>query len=157
MATLVSEVYDSFLTNISDYRLATSSEVDIEETLKRYLKKAKSKFPQMSRKLNIEVNNESEEYFCEIIKNKNNESEIIPTTLSDLEVEIISTLMTVEYLRPQVLSTKILSQHLSDKDFKINSQANHLKELNLLYRQLKKESAIMLTKYSYQKLIEENE
>lgn len=157
MVTLVSEVYDSFLTNISDYRLATSSDADIEETLKRYLKKAKSKFTAISHRLNIDVNSENEEYFCEITKDNLNKDVIIPTVLSDLEIEIISTLMTVEYLRPQVLSTKILSQHLSDKDFKINSQANHMKELNLLYRQLKKESVIMITKYSYLKMLEKNE
>jgi hypothetical protein len=57
--------------------------------------------------------------------------------------------MLVEYMKPQVLSSEVIKQGLSDKNFKLSSQANQLRELNLLYRMLRQESEKMITKYTY--------
>lgn len=70
-------------------------------------------------------------------------------TLTDMEKSILTHLMIVEHLKPQVLSSEVLRPSLSDKSFKIYSQANHLRELNLLYRLFQKESNKMITEYTY--------
>ena len=70
-------------------------------------------------------------------------------TLTDMEKGILTHLMIVEHLKPQVLSSEVLRPSLSDKSFKIYSQANHLRELNLLYRLFQKESNKMITEYTY--------
>lgn len=69
--------------------------------------------------------------------------------ISEFELLIIVNLMLVEYLKTITLSTEVLKQSLSDKDFRIYSQANQLRELNLLYRLFQRESNKMLTEYTY--------
>lgn len=74
---------------------------------------------------------------------------LIETELTPYEIEVIVKLMIVEQLKPIVLSSEVLKQSLSDKDFKIYSQANQLRELNLLYRLIQKEANKMITEYSF--------
>ena len=71
------------------------------------------------------------------------------TVLTEMEKGILTHLMIVEHLKPQVLSSEVLRPSLSDKSFKIYSQANHLRELNLLYRLFQKECNKMITEYTY--------
>ena len=69
--------------------------------------------------------------------------------LTDFEIAIITHLMLVEYMKQQLLATDVIKQSLSDKDFRIYSQANQLREINLLYRLLQRESRQMITEYTY--------
>jgi len=138
--TNVSEVYDNFLSKISDYNLLMGNLTDEEilEDLDGYLKTAITKFYKCKSSLKIIVDAVGEKTF---------EEEVHP-----YGIEILTTLMLVEYLKPVVLSSEVLQQKLSDKDFKVTSQANQLKELTLLYRMLKKEAGKMITEYTYMDL-----
>jgi hypothetical protein len=130
--TNLSEVYDMFLSKISDYNIANLLETELNEELLMYFKSARTEFHKCKNSLDLD---ESET--------------IIVGDLTPYEIKIIVKLMIVEYMTPIMLSSEIVKQSLSDKDFKIHSQANHLRELTLLYRLLQKEAEKMITKYSY--------
>lgn len=137
MATSLSEIYDVFLSKISDYSFlspdVTAQEID--EELFGYFKSAKTKFHKCKNSLNTRMNELGEQE--------------VESDLTDYEIEVIAKLMIVEYMTPQILSTEVIKQSLSDKDFKIYSQANQLRELKELYKLLQKEARKMITEYSY--------
>jgi hypothetical protein len=137
MNTKLSDLYDIFLSKISDYSFLDPNLMaeEIDEELFGYFKSARTKFYRCKQSLNT-----TEDQFGE------KEFEV---ELTGFELEILANLMLVEYMKPQVLSSEVLKQSLSDKDFRIYSQANQLRELNLLYRLLQKEATKMITEYSY--------
>lgn len=143
--TYLAEVYDSFLSSISDYTLLKSTPEEIEEDLYTYFKKARSKFYKCKQSLELSED-ENGKYFAEF--NEKGE-EVKPVKLTGFEIAILTHLMLVEYMKPQVIATEVMKQSLSDKDFRIYSQANQLRELNLLYRLLKREAKAMITEYTY--------
>lgn len=142
--TSVSEVFDNFLSKISDYSFLSVNITDdeINEELMGYLKSATVRFYKCNNNLKIVMNGEGEHMFV---------SELTP-----FEIEVLTVLMIVEYMKPQVLSSEVIKQSLSDKDFRIYSQANQLRELNLLYRMFRTEANKMITEYTYFNLDKEN-
>lgn len=136
----VSDVFDSFLGKISDYTFLNVSDEDLEKDLHKYLRTSCAKFHQCKKSLIL-----------------NNDRTEFKDHLSYFEVEILSKLMVVEYMHPQILSSETIRQSLSDGDFKIYSQSAHLRELNLLYRQMKKESQQMILDYTYFKMYKEDD
>lgn len=141
--TNISEVYDVFLSKISDYSLLNPdlTDADLNEDLFSYFRSARAKFYKCKQSLNTE-----EDELGELI---------IESDLTPYEIEIIVKLMTVEYMTLHVLSSEVIKQSISDKDFKIHSQANQLRELSLLYRQLQKEANRMISEYSYMGMTDE--
>jgi hypothetical protein len=133
--TPLHDIYEAFLSKISDYTYLNLSQTEIEEDLYGYLKSAIAKFYRCKNDLTIQTDGSGQKVFA--------------STLTPFEIEILVTLMIVEYLKPQILSSEILKQSLSDKDFRIYSQANQLRELNLLYRMFRTEADKMITQYGY--------
>lgn len=142
--TYLSEIYDSFLSSISDYTLLESSPREIEDELFTYFKKARRKFRKCKQKLDL-TGDEDNQYFGYVDEEGNQ----VDVELTGLEIDILTHLMLVEYMKPQLIATEVMKQSLSDKDFKIYSQANQLRELNLLYRLLQREAKTMMTEYTY--------
>src|SRR6185312_12717382 len=137
--TYLSDVYDSFLEGISDYTFIAETEEEVlgvEGILFGYFKKARAKFYKCKKSLKLFEDDEGLEYFGKEEK----DGEIINVELTDFEIMVLAHLMTVEYMKQQVLASEVVKQNLSDKDFKIYSQANQLRELNLLYRLIQRES-----------------
>jgi hypothetical protein len=133
MATTYQELHALFLSKISDYSFLNLTIEELEGQLERYLKSSVSRFR-----------------FCksdladrdEVLKQFN-------ADLSDLEKEVLVSLMTVEYLKPKIVTSEILKQSLSSKDYQMYSQANHLKELTSLYKQIKAEADKIITEYTF--------
>ncbi|UUV46964.1 hypothetical protein [Bacillus phage vB_BanS-Thrax5] len=146
--TRLAEVYDGFLGKISDYTLLanTITDMDINEELFGYFKSARAKFFKCRQSLKTVV----------LVDDDNEEYDSFEVELTDYEIEILISLMLFEYIKPYLLSTEVLKQSLSDKDFKIYSQANQIRELRLLSKELKKEANKMISTYTYQKLDKEN-
>ena len=136
--TPVSEVFDSFLSSISDYSFLTLEDEELDERLHGFLKKAKAKF-----------------YKCKKDLRLTNDKTAFMSELTDYEVEILATLMVVEYIKPVMITSETMKQLLSDKDFKIYSQASHLRELTALHKNFKREARKMITDYTYFDLGEE--
>lgn len=133
--TPLTDVYEVFLSKISDYTFLSLTETEIEDDLYGYLKSAIAKFYRCKNDLTIQTDEFGVMSFA--------------STLTPLEIEILATLMIVEYMKPQILSSEILKQSLSDKDFRIYSQANQLRELNLTYRMFRTEAKKLITEYGY--------
>lgn len=133
--TKISEIYESFLSKISDYSFLSLTEEELEQDLFGYFKTARTKFHRCKNNLDV-IDNELGE-------------KIFTVELKPFEIEVLSHLMLVEYLKPQVLSSEALKQSLSDKDFKIYSQANQIRELRLLYNTMKSESNKLITEYTF--------
>lgn len=136
----ISDIYDAFLSKVSDYSFLEPSltQADIEDELFGYFRSARTKFYRCKQSLVTEVDISGDIF--------------IKSVLTPYEIEVLITLMIVEYMKPQVLSSEVLKQSLSDKDFKIYSQANQLRELNLLYRMFRTEAVKMITEYSYMEM-----
>lgn len=141
--TSLAEIYNTFLSKISDYSFLSQSitEQEIEENLFDYFKSASAKFYKCKKSLEV-VENEGEKF--------------VEGDLNQYEIEILVNLMLVEYMKPIVLSSEVLKQSLSDKDFRIYSQANQLRELSLLYRLLQRDAQKMITEYSYIGMTDKN-
>lgn len=190
--TYLSEIYDSFLSSISDYTLLDRPLQEIEDDLFTYFKKARRKFRKCRQSLNLVEDENGNKYFGtkkyhivdsgetlysiadkykltpKELANMNNmtildkinkgdkllvyEEEVL---LTGLEIDILTHLMLVEYMKPQLIATEVMKQSLSDKDFRIYSQANQLRELNLLYRLLQREAKAMITEYTYMEMTDD--
>jgi hypothetical protein len=134
--TSLTELYEIFLSKVSDYSFLKISEEELEDDLYGYLRTAKTKFYKCKSSLDIVTDETTgEQSFID--------------DLHPFELEVLATLMTVEYLKPQILSSEALKQTLSDKDFKIYSQANQLSQLNLTYKMFKSEANKLMTEYTY--------
>lgn len=135
--TKVEKVLSRFLRKISDYSFMTAEMTndEIEDELIGYLESAIAKFMVSRKEL-------------EIISLKDG-SKTFTVWLSGLEIEVLVSLMLVEYMKPQILASETLKQTLSDKDFKIYSQANQVRELRLLHGVIKGEAETLMNKYSY--------
>ena len=184
--TYLSEIYESFLSSISDYTLLESSPQEVEDDLFTYFKKARRKFRKCKQSLNLVEDENGDKYFGtkkyhivdsgETLYSIADKYKLTPKELADmnnmtildkinkgdkllvyeeevlltgLEIDILTHLMLVEYMKPQLIATEVMKQSLSDKDFRIYSQANQLRELNLLYRLLQREAKAMITEYTY--------
>lgn len=141
MGTNVEEVYIYFLNKISDYKMTInpdgSNVVIIKDSLKMFLRSAKTQFLTCRTDLNfIESDNGSLHFKGE---------------LDDYEIEILSKLMLVEYLKPVIIRNETVEQALGDSDFAIYSQANHISKLLDLNHTIRAEAHSDMVRYSYAK------
>lgn len=141
--TNLHELYDIFLSNITDYRILALNPEEINDTLYGYFKSARAKFYRCKKDLSV-------------VKNDLTGEEFISDELSYFEMEILANLMLVAHITPQLLSSENLKQSLSDKDFKIYSQANQLREIRLLLEGLASKAKRMITEYTFFGLEKEN-
>lgn len=135
--TKLEEIYDSFMSKISDYSFLsdTITQQDIDDELFSYFKTARTRFYRCNNSLDTVENIDGELEFT--------------VDLHPMEIEVLATLMIVEYLKPQIITSETLKQSLSDKDFKIYSQASQLRELRLLYQAMKSDASKLITEYTY--------
>lgn len=133
MATPYSKVFDKFLSKIKDLDLINLDQNVAEETMKGYMETACDNFSNCNQDLS----------------NRNDEEKTFNITLSGFEINIIATGMLYEWVEPYINNIMLLRQHLSNSDFKIYSQANHLKELQILRDSHEERMDRLMTKYSY--------
>jgi hypothetical protein len=134
MPTPFTDVYDFFLAKITDYDFIAFTESEIEDEFERYLRSAVPKFFSAGSQ-RLTRNYTTKEFNLD---------------LTDLEKEIISTLMLVEYLNPKIIATENMKQFLASREYKIYSQANHLAKMIELKNQIRAEVNHLMTNYSYQ-------
>lgn len=133
MATSYQEINEFFLRKISDYSYVNLTQAELEDHLKGYMISAITKFRHSQSDLT----------------DRDNALNQFNQTLADNEKEIISTLMVVEYLSNKVVTSDLIKQSLSNKDWKIYSQANHIEELRKLRQDFYDEASHLITDYTY--------
>lgn len=136
--TPITDVYDNFLSKISDYTLLsdTVTQSDIDDQLFGYFRTARTRFYRCKNSLDTVVDDVTGDINFTV-------------DLNYFEVEILATLMLVEYIKPQIITSQTLRQALGDKDFAISSQASQLRELRLLQTELRAEASKLITEYTY--------
>ena len=113
--TAFSEVYQRFLSQITEYDFIELEQEELEEELEVKLELALSKAHQIK----------------EVELDKTTQTFTRP--LTSLEITILSQGLLVEWLSTKVFNVQNMRNHMSSKDFTIFSNANHLKELTSLH------------------------
>jgi hypothetical protein len=139
MATPLTDVYDYFLSKVTDYSFIQLNQTgDLENVLYRHLRSAIVKFTNCKVDLTIDEVNQQ-----------------FVSDLSVVEKEILATLMCVEYVSGKILNVKNMEQILTDKEYKIYAQHNHLRELMALKRDLVLEASQLMANYSLNNYMED--
>ena len=135
MNTTFTEVYNMFLSRITDYSILTLNEDEINEEFNLIMKKALAKF---KTKKNLMPDYELGQFNRE---------------LDEMEILIISLAMVSEWLQPKILSITLLKNQLSMKDFQQFSNANQLDKLMELKKITDKDFHYWMQQYSLQSRI----
>lgn len=133
MATPFSDIYNRFTAKVSDYSFAKLAQADLESILEDYLVVAVANFENVS--------NTSLTY--------DDVNKTFDSTLSMQEQNILATLMIVEYLTTKIINTQLMEQHLSNNDYRLYSEANHLKEMIALRDRMKSEAESLMNRYTW--------
>lgn len=133
MATPYTDVYEFFLSKISDYSFLNLTDGELEDDLRIYLKTAIADFDIC--KTDLSSRDEVAKQFEE--------------DLTDKEKDILARLMVVSYLKPRVVTSENYRLAMSDSDYKTYSQANHIKEIMKIYNSMRSEVDKLIVKYSY--------
>jgi hypothetical protein len=138
MATPLTDVYDFFLTKVTDYSfIELNNTGDLEAVLYKHLRSSIVKFTSCTKDLTVDET-----------------SQTFVSDLDNFEKEILATLMALSYVSSKILNVKNMEQILSDKEYKIYSTANHLSQLLSLKKELQSEVSHLMIAYSYQNGLE---
>lgn len=128
MATPLQEVYDAFLSKIeADDWMLTEEENVVTEDWRMLLNAAIMQFR-----------------YPRVSLDYDKEASIFTDDLSNDEIQILSNLMKLEWIRRCISTWDNIRQLYSDKDF---SQANFLDKLNKTGEQVRDECRLMLDRY----------
>jgi hypothetical protein len=138
MATSLSEIYDFFMQNVTDYRLIdlfNTSQDDFENYLQAWLESAVVEF----------------EPYCDQDINFNGTTKLFPVDLNRDNKVILAMLMTKYWLQKVVNDITQMNLHVTDRDFKIASEAQNLREKVSYLNTLKEDCSQKLIDYGYRK------
>jgi len=138
MGTSVNEVYDLFSQTITDYRLIAlfdTSESDFENYLQSFLEFAITDFKNCDQSLNYD----------DITKE-------FPDVLSRENKNILAHLMMKYWMQKNVNDITQMNLHVTDRDFKIASEALNLREKTAQLNAVKEQCSQMLIDYGYSRI-----
>jgi hypothetical protein len=134
MPTPYSKIRNKFIEKITDYDFSKYTDADKDITIDDYMISACSHFGKC--KVNLQDRDETLQQFT--------------GDLSDEDIEIIVDGMIVEWLRPKVLNTDILSNFLNTKELSIAaSPASILKEIKDTLQYNRKEFKKSIKEYTH--------
>lgn len=132
MATPLKEVYDFFLSKVTDYSFINLEEEGVlDDILLQHLRSAIIRFNSCTKDLSINIANQE-----------------IASNLNDNEKEILSTLMVLNYISGKVLDVKNTQPVLTDKEYVRYSSANHLDKLTNVKKDIQSEASHLMSEYS---------
>lgn len=141
MPTKFDEVFAAFLNRINDYDYANKlSKDDLVYVLTTFLESSVATF-----------NEASGEEYDDFLLDK--ENQVFDRELKRIEIDILAHLMVVEYLKPNLYTTELIRQVLSDRDYKVYSQANQMNQLKDLYEVTKREANVKMNYYLFNRLV----
>lgn len=134
MATPFQSIYARFLPKITDYTYLNLSDQEVEDNLETFLKSSIIKFR-----------------YCDKLSSRDDNLKLFNEEITEEEQEILAVLMCVEFLTPKLLTDDLLKQTLNSKDYKLYSQANHVKEIRSLRDTFQKEANNLMILYTFNK------
>lgn len=134
MATSYEKIYENLLPKFRSYEIPLMSTEEVKDFLHDYLVPAISRF-----------------HVCR--KNLNDRDDILQrfnVDLSDIEVEILSNYLLIEYIDSEYIRTpSLLKVHLPSSDFKSYSSANMLEKLMNMHKTYVSENETLLSRYAW--------
>lgn len=134
MATSYEKIYENLLPKFRSYEIPLMSTEEVKDFLHDYLVPAISRF-----------------HVCR--KNLNDRNDILQrfnADLSDIEVEILSNYLLIEYIDSEYVRTpSLLKVQLPSSDFKAFSPANFLEKLMAMHKTYVSENETLLSRYAW--------
>jgi hypothetical protein len=132
MATPYENIYARFTPKITDFNFANLADMEAEEYFETFLKSSIIKFR-----------------YCTKLSDRDETFKQFNQELTEEEQEILSILMSIEYLTPKLLTDELLKQTLNSKDYSLYSQANHVKEIRELRDTFQREVNNLMILYTF--------
>ena len=134
MYTPYEKLYDNLLPKFRSYEIPLMTVEEVKDYLHDFLIPAISRFHVCRKDLNDRD---------DIIQRFNVE-------LSDIEIEILSNYMLIEYIDAEyVMVPSLLKVQLPSSDFKYYSPANHLDKLTAMHKNYVSENETLLSRYAW--------
>lgn len=134
MATPYEKLYENLLPKFRDYEIPLMTTEEVKDYLHDFLIPAISKFHVCRKDLNDRDDN---------IQRFN-------IDLSDVEIEILSNYMLIEYIDSEYVRTpSLLKVQLPSSDFKVYSPANFLDKLMAMHKTYVTENETLLSRYAW--------
>ena len=134
MATSYEKLYENLLPKFRSYEIPLMSTEEVKDYLHDFLIPAISRF-----------------HVCR--KNLNNRDDVIQMfddDLSDIEIEILSNYLLIEYVDSEYIRTpSLLKVQLPSSDFKVFSPANFLDKLMAMHKTYVSENETLLSRYAW--------
>ena len=134
MATPYEKLYENLLPKFRSYEIPLMSTEEVKDYLHDFLIPAVSRF-----------------HVCR--KDLNNRDDIIQRfndDLSDIEIEILSNYLLIEYIDSEYIRTpSLLKVQLPSSDFKVFSPANFLDKLVAMHKTYVSENETLLSRYAW--------
>jgi hypothetical protein len=133
MATPFNTVYESFLSQVTDYELANMEDVDLEDNLQQWLMNAIGFF----------ANSRQNLYDLDLTLKQFN------IDLSVNETQILAKLMLASYMNTHIIKEDLMRQTLNSKDYRMYSPANQIEALIKIKENVDSEANTLMSRYSY--------
>lgn len=134
MATPYSDVINSFIMKVEGYKLMALLPEDRVDIVMFYMNSAIAKFYKKCKHDLLDVDTEKK---------------IFNETLTIDEIDVLSEIMIVEWLSPQIYSDELLESRLNTKDFTEYSPAKLIEQINTVYKESVKRVKYMIIQYTY--------
>lgn len=134
MATPYANIYNSFLMKVTGYKLLELLPEEREEIIAYYLNAARAKFYKKCKHDLMDIDEDNQ---------------IFNTDLTIDEVDILSEIMIIEWLSPQIYSDELLESRLNTKDFTEFSPAKLIEQIRSVYNESKKRVKYLIVQYTY--------
>lgn len=134
MPTLYEEIYENLLPKFRSYEIPLMTTEEVKDYLHDFLIPAISRFHVCRKNLN-----DRDEYL-----------QRFNVELSDIEIEILSNYLLLEYIDSTYVRTQtLLKVSLSSKDFNAFSPANFLDKLMAMHKTYLSENETLLSRYAW--------
>lgn len=133
MTTPFDSIYPQFLSQVTDYELATMDEIALEENLQLWLLGAIGFFSNCKHDLSD---------FDLVTQQFNSD-------LNHMEKQILAKFMVIVYLDTHLVKEDLMKQSLNSKDYRMYSPANQIRALIDLKSQINSEANTLMSRYSY--------
>ena len=134
MATPYEKLYENLLSKFRDYDIPLMTTEEVKDYLHDFLNPAISKF-----------------HVCrKDLSDRDDNIQRFNADLSDVEIEIISNYMLIEYIDSEYVRTpSLLKVQLPSSDFKVYSPANFLDKLMAMHKTYVAENETLLSRYAW--------
>ena len=134
MATPYEKIYENLLPKFKDYEIPLMTEEEVKDEIHDYIIPSIARF-----------------HICyQDLNDRDDNAEQFNVTLTDMELEILSNYVLLEYIDSKYIRTPVLLKvQYSSKDFNSFSNANHLDKLLSMQKRFLTENETLLSRYAW--------